>query len=181
MNKKLSVIALVAPLAFAALQAQAADTVASGSNTASSSATIIRPVTVANGGALAFGTIIRPSTGTTTYAVAAADAARSVNGSDGLYLASTSSTNASFTITGEGGYAITVAIPATFSLTDSSSNSLTVTTSNDMTGAAGSQALSGSLGAAGNLTVKVGGSVPVTSTTATGTYSGSFALTATYN
>ena len=178
MNKKL--IALVAPLAFAALQAQAADTVASGSNTASSSATIIRPVTVANGGALAFGTIIRPSTGTTTYSVAAADAARSVSGSDGLYLSTTGSTNASFTITGEGGYAITVAIPATFSLSDGT-NSLVVTTANNMSGAAGSQALSGSLGAAGNLTVKVGGSVPVTSTTATGTYSGSFALTATYN
>ena len=86
-------------------------------------------------------------------------------------------TAAQFGVTGEGGQAVTVSVPATITMAGSGPN-ITVTTS--ATGS-GVQTLSGALGAAGTLTVRVGGSFPLTSTTASGSYSGTFTVTVAYN
>jgi spore coat protein U-like protein len=45
----------------------------------------------------------------------------------------------------------------------------------------GNQTMSGTLGSAGTLPILVGGSFPLASTTALGTYTGSFSVTVTYN
>lgn len=169
--------------AAAALLMVAASIPAHAQQTASASANatakIIRPIVVTKNADLAFGTLVRGAGSVTVSTLGA----RSVTGGVEA-LASTSASNARFTVDGEGGQAITVTIPATFDLTNqtgSGAETLTVTTSNDMTGLAGAQTLSNSLGADGNLVVKVGGAFPLTATTATGSYSGSFSLTAAYN
>lgn len=180
-NKKLIALALVAPVALAVSQAMAADTVNSKSASADSTAKIIRPIAVAvNTDPLAFGTIVRPSSGTTTVAVAAADAARTVSGGDGVALASTSSSVPTFTVTGEGGASISVSVQPTFELA-SGANKLLVTTTNTMSGSAATQNLSNALGVEGSLAVKVGGFFDLTSASVSGAYAGSFTVSASYN
>jgi spore coat protein U-like protein len=68
-------------------------------------------------------------------------------------------------------------VPSSITLT-SGANSLTVTTS---ASASGAQVLSGAIGAAGAFTLKLGGSLPVTSATPSGTYSGTVSVTVAYN
>jgi hypothetical protein len=53
-----------------------------------------------------------------------------------------------------------------------------VTTNPDKSGP---QTLSGSLGGAGSLTVQIGGSLPLTSTTGLGLYAGTFSVLVQYN
>lgn len=149
---------------------------ASGSGTA----TIIRGLSVTNNANMAFGTIVRPSAGGNSVAVSTAGARSITGGGDAVALGSTSASAAVFTVAGEGGQSISVGVPASFSMLNGS-DSLLVTTSNDLVGSASAQLLSGSLGGSGSLVVKVGGSFPVTTTTATGTYTGSFTVSSNYN
>ncbi|SFJ86601.1 DUF4402 domain-containing protein [Caulobacter sp. UNC279MFTsu5.1] len=149
---------------------------ASGSGTA----TIIRGLSVTNNANLAFGTIVRPSTGSNSVVVSTAGARSITGGGDAVALGSTSSSAAQFTVAGEGGQSISVGVPASFSIVNGA-NSLLVTTSNDMVGSASAQLLSGSLGGSGSLVVNVGGSFPVATSTATGTYTGSFTVSSNYN
>lgn len=161
--------------------ATAALPAAAQSATGAGSITLIRPLTVTKNTDMAFGTIVRPATsaGNGTVAVtAAATTARSVTG-DVVALASTSASAAKFTLDGEGGQSVSVTVPATFTMT-SGANSLTVTTSNDL-GSPSSVTLDSSLGSAGTKVFYVGGSVPIANDTATGAYSGSFTVTASYN
>jgi hypothetical protein len=153
----------------------------SASDTGSASVTVIRPISVTKNADLAFGTLVR---GNGTASVSTAGA-RSVTGGVQA-LASTTPANAQFTVSGEGGQSITVTIPAPIALgntTSGATGALTVTTSNDLSGAAGSQVLSGALGQAvnGSLVVKVGGSVTLTDATDTGVYAGTFTVAANYN
>lgn len=151
----------------------------SGTTTGTGSVTIIRPITVTKNADLKFGTVVRPGSGAGTVVVSAAGA-RSTTGSV-LALASGDTPQAAqFTVDGEGGQSVSVTIPATFSIANGS-NTLTVTTSNNLTGSAASQTLSNALGSAGTLVFKVGGSVPVDSTSATGLYTGTFTVAAAYN
>lgn len=178
MNLKIKLAAAALVLSVAAIPAQAQQT---ASDTASSAATIIRPITVTKNEDLNFGTLVRAE-GTVTVSNAGT---RSATGSIEQLSAGTGTrkvSNAQFTIDGEGGQAITVTVPATFTLTNqTTSGELTVTTSNDMSGAADAQALSNALGADGSKVVKVGGSFPLTTSTSTGNYTGSFTVTAAYN
>ena len=146
-------IALVLLASAATLPAFAAET------TASASVKVLRPIAVSKNTDLAFGTVIKPASGTDTVAVA-----------------NTSSDAASFTISGEGAQAITVTVDSSFEMVNGS-DKFTVTTSADKTGA---QALSGTLGSAGALAVKVGGSFALPAEAATGNYSGSFKIAAVY-
>ena len=70
-----------------------------------------------------------------------------------------------------------MSVPATFEMTRSG-GSITVTTNNN---AAGTQLLSGALGSGGTFPFSVGGSFPLTSTTALGSYTGMFVVTVQYN
>ena len=149
------------------------------STTGTGSITVIRPLTITKNADLRFGTIVRPSTGSGTVVVSAAGA-RSVTGGV-VGLASGDTPQASqFTVDGEGGQSISVTVPATFTMANGT-DSLTVTTNNSLAGSAGAQTLSNSLGSAGSLVFRVGGTVPVASTAATGTYTGTFTVSAAYN
>lgn len=175
MNKLICAAAALAALAFAA----PALAQSSASTTGAGSITILRPITITKNADLKFGTVVRPSTGSGTAVVSAAGVRSVTGGVVGLASGDTPQ-SAQFTVDGEGGQSISVTIPATFTMANGS-DSLTVTTSNNLTGSAGSQTLSNSLGSAGSLVFRVGGSVPITSTTATGAYTGTFTVSAAYN
>lgn len=151
----------------------------SASTTGSGSVTVIRPITVTKNQDLRFGTVVRPATGAGTAVVSTANARTVTGGVVGLTSGDTPQA-AQFTIDGEGGQSVSVTIPATFAIANGV-DSLTVTTSNNLTGSAAAQTLSNTLGAAGALVFRVGGSIPVASTSATGLYTGTFSVTAAYN
>ena len=140
---------------------------------------MIRPVTITKAADLKFGTVVRPTSGTGTAVVSAAGARSVTSGVVGLASGDTPAA-AAFTVAGEGGHSVSVTIPATFTMVNGA-ESLTVTTSNSLTGSAASQTLLNALGSAGSLAFTVGGSVPVASTTTTGAYTGSFTVSAAYN
>ena len=163
------------PIAILSATAAAAPALATD---ASGSITVIRPLTVTKDADLDFGTVIRPSSGSGSASVGNNGMFSASGGAVGLD--STTKSAAQFTLNGEGGQSVSVTVPATFTLSDGSSNSLTVTTTNDLTNTAATT-LSNSLGSAGSNVFHVGGSIPITSTTATGAYSGTLTVTASYN
>ena len=174
MRKALTALGVLALTAIAApAMAQSASTTGQGS------ITVIRPLTITKNADLAFGTVVRPSTGAGTAGVSAAGVRSVTGGVVGLSSGDTPQA-AQFTVDGEGGQSVSVTIPATFSIANGS-DTLTVTTSNNLTGSAAAQTLSNALGSAGSLVFKVGGSVPVASTAPTGLYSGAFTVSAAYN
>jgi hypothetical protein len=166
MNSLNAKIAGAALLSFLAAGTAAAQTSASGD--AAASIQVIAPLTVSKDADLSFGTVTK---GAGMVVVAAATGARSVTGNVGL--AGGTAAAAAFTFSGEPSRAITVTVPATVTLT-SGANTLSVATTN--TGA-GSQTLSG----AGSHGVKVGGSITLASDTASGNYSGTLTVSASYN
>ena len=162
----------VAAIALAtASQALAAGNTATTS--ASASVTVFQPISVTKGTDLAFGRVIRPSTGnTTTYTVDAASGSPSVSGGDGVFTAGGGSvTRAAFTVHGEGGQGFTIASDATVVNGG-------VTINLVKSGATG--ALDGALGATGTATFGVGGYVVLSDTSPTGAKIGTFNVTVTY-
>jgi Domain of unknown function (DUF4402) len=151
----------------------------SASTTGTGSITVLRPLTLTKNADLKFGTVVRPTSGAGTVAVSAAGARSVAGGVVGLSSGDTPQA-AQFTVDGEGGQSISVTIPATFSIANGT-DTLTVTTTNNLSGSAASQTLSNALGSAGSLSFRVGGSVPVASTTPTGAYAGTFTVSAAYN
>lgn len=137
--------------------------------TAAGSATIIQPITITKNTDLAFGRIVRPASGSDTVTIGIGADTVSTGGT-AVALASTTS-RAKFSIAGESGLTATLTVPASFALTNGS-NSLTVTLAADQTSPL-------TLGASAT-TLYVGGSFPVTSTTVSGGYTGSFNVTVAY-
>ena len=171
MNKLLLGAAVI--FALAATPALAQNT---ASTSANSSITVYQPISIAKDRNLEFGRVVRPSSGAGSVTIANDGTRTPAGGVVGL----TSTTSAAgFTVTGEGASLVAISIPATFQLMNGAVP-LTVTTTNDLATPA-STALSGSLGGTGTKSFNVGGSVPITDTTASGAYSGSFTVTATYN
>ena len=172
MNKLL--LGAAAIFALAATPALAQSNTATA--TANSSITVYQPISIVKDADLVFGRVVRPSTGTGSVTIANNGARTPAGGVIGL----TSTTSAAnFVVTGEGASSVAISIPATFALTNGAAT-LTVTTTNDLT-AVGATILSGALGATGTKSFNVGGSVPIADTTASGSYTGSFMVTATYN
>jgi hypothetical protein len=140
-------------------------------------ATVYRPLSIAADAELAFGAIVRPTSGSGTVQINASDNQRVVAGTGVVGIASTFN-RAAFSISGEGGQAVSVSVLSSFNMTGPGAP-ITVTTNNV---GAGTQTLSSSLGSQGNgTTVYVGGSFPFNNTTATGPYSGSYQVTVQYN
>jgi hypothetical protein len=166
----LSAVSALAGLASAAHAQNGATAIAS----ATGSATIIQSLTITKTADLGFGTVVRPTTGTSTITVGNTGNSRSISGGNAIGANNNNVTSAAFLIQGEGGAAISVSAPS-FNMT-SGSNSLTVTTTNNATAN-----LTGSLGSPGTMTVGVGGWFPLTAATPTGNYSGSLVVTANYN
>jgi len=145
----------------------------SATASATASATVAQPLAVAKSADLAFGRVIRPSSGNATvYTVSEVNGAASVAGGDGVFTAGAGSPGrAVFTVTGEGGQ--------TFSITsDTSVTNGGVTINLVKSGVAGT--LDGTLGTIGTATFGVGGNVTLSDTSPTGTKAGSFNVTIAY-
>ncbi|OJU09896.1 MAG: hypothetical protein BGN86_10210 [Caulobacterales bacterium 68-7] len=166
-------------LILAALLALAATPALAQSASGSGSITILRPLTVTKTADLQFGTVVRPSTGSGTAVISAAGA-RSVTGGVAALSSGATPQAAAFTVAGEGGQSISVTVPSSFNVTNGT-DTLSVTTSNDLSGSASAQTLSNAVGASGSLAVHVGGTVTVASTNSTGAYTGTFTVSAAYN
>jgi hypothetical protein len=149
----------------------------SGSTMGTATATVYRGLSVTKAHDMALGSILRPTSGSGTVAVDATTGDVSVTGAGTAFGSTSARSRAAFTVSGEGGETITFSVPGTFDMT-SGANSLTVTTTSSTTSPA---TLSGTAGAAGSLTLGVGGSFPITSTTPFGTYHGVFTVTVAYN
>lgn len=151
--------------------AQSADT---SNATATTSVTIIRPLTITKTSDLAFGRIVRPRTGTGT--VTLANTGNSVVAAAGAVALASTTSRAIFTIAGEGAQALTTTIAPSVSLT-SGTNTLSVTLLPDFTSTV---TLDGALAAAGAKTLNVGGSFNLLDTQASGAYTGTFQVTVAY-
>jgi hypothetical protein len=156
---------------------------ASASQTTNASATIFRPITLTKNTDLRFGTVVRPTSGADTVIIDAADGARTLSNGNAVALTSGAHTapgRATFTVAGEGGQAFSISVPTSFNMTRAGgAETLTIA----LTATATSGTLTGSLGDAssGSASFGIGGSMPLTSSTASGAYSGSFVTTVAYN
>jgi hypothetical protein len=153
---------------------------ATDSESTTGSVRIIQPINLTKVNNLAFGTIVRPATGSSTITMSTSSDTPTVDSGTAVVLSGGTKTRASYTVTGEGGQAVSISVPANFNMT-SGANSITVT----LTPEATSDTLSGTLGTTGNFsgdgTLYVGGSFAVTNSTASGDYTGSFSTTVAYN
>jgi hypothetical protein len=137
-------------------------------------ATILRSMSITKTSDLVFGLVSTPLTGNGTVTVDPTTGVRTTVGATGF--GATTPTRATFNVTGEGGQALSVTIPASFVMTGP--QSMTVTTSSSF---AGTPLLSGALGSQGTFNFGVGGTIPVNSTTLNGSYTGNFTVTVAYN
>ncbi len=135
---------------------------------------IIRSLAMAKTSDLNFGAIIKPAVGGGTVSLDAVTGVRTVSGGTGVD--TPLPTRAAFNVTGEGGQAISISVPASFQMTGP--QALTVTTTSS---AGASPLLSASLGSQGSFSFGVGGSFPISNTMVSGAYAGMFTVTANYN
>lgn len=149
---------------------------ASSTQATTASGTIFQPIVLAKTSDLAFGTIVRPTTGSGTVTVSQTDGTRALTGS--LATVGAGNTRAVYGVTGEGGQAYSVTVPATMTMTRSGgTETLTVT----LTPTATTGTLSGTLGTTGTAALGVGGVITVASTTLSGAYTGTFNTVVAYN
>jgi hypothetical protein len=141
------------------------------------SASVFRMLDATSSGVLAFGSVSRPATGSGSVSIAPGATSVTVSGDRVRSVPGSTPSTPTVGITGEGGQSITVTVPATFPMTGPG-GTITVTTNPDKSG---TQTLSGSLGGPGALTVQVGGTLPLTSTTGLGLYTGTFSVLVQYN
>ena len=142
----------------------------------SAAATVFRPILMSNPQVLNFGRIIRPKTGSTGSVTLdpASGVRTAANGAS--FVSTPSATAAVFGVTGEGGQVFSINIGALV-MTGPGGAVVTPTLTSTDTGAS----LSSSLGSGGSFSFKVGGTVPLSSTTPDGAYSGSYSVLVQYN
>jgi hypothetical protein len=146
---------MLAGAALGVLIAGPAAAQASASAQTNGSAEIIDPARISQESSLTVGNVTRPTVGSRT-AVAA---------------------GASYTVTGQGGQAYTISAPSNLKLVRAGGTEEIELT---LTPSATTGAFGGSTDRASEATIKVTGSVPVTSTTPTGLYQGQYGLTLSY-
>lgn len=170
-------IALAGIAAAAALSSTGALAQSSANVATTGSARIVQPIAITKNSDLAFGTVVRPTSGSNTVTVDQTNGTRAISGGGDGVLVTSTVTRATYTVDGEGGQTFSISVPATFSMTGSTSGTITV----NLTPTATSGTLSGAVGAAGTATFGVGGDFSLASTQATGQYTGSFTATVAYN
>lgn len=148
-----------------------------GTLTGTSIANVVRSLSVTENSPLSFGAMVRPSSSTSTVTVNATTGVRTLTGS-AVGVSSPTPTRANYTVSGEGGRAMSISVPSSFVMAGPSGSNLTITTTNTVPG---SPTLSGSTGGSGTLSFSVGGAMTMSSSTPPGAYSGTFTITATYN
>lgn len=159
--------------------AGAASAQTSANTSASASLGVVQPISIAKTSDLSFGTIVRPATGNGTVSVDAATGGRTLTGGVSAIGGGpvTTVSRAVFTVSGEGGYNFNVTIPASINITrNGNQDPIQVT----LVSTTGSGTLSNAFGTTGTATVGVGGSLPISNGTPSGSYSGSFTITVAY-
>jgi hypothetical protein len=138
---------------------------------------IIRPIAIQQTSALAFGTIVRPVSGSSTISIGSGADTASRTGTAVLLRGATS--RAKYVVRGEGAEVVSVNVPATFNMTKiGGTDTLAVALTRNP---AGNLTLGSTLGNEGTANLDIGGSFDVASTTATGNYSGTFTVSVNYN
>lgn len=151
--------------------------VPAGSANGTARATVLRTLSLGKISDLSFGTIVRPASGSGTVTLDASSSTLDVTGTGALALASTASV-AHYIVTGEGGqgFSIDMNIESPFNMTGPGTLPVTLNTNADP-----SPILSGTAGAEGSYSFRIGGSFPVGHDTPAGHYSGSFLVTVVYD
>lgn len=152
-------------------------TVPTAGSTVATTITIRRPLQMVKNSDLNFGTLVRqPSGASASVVVNNSTGIRTQTGNANLIaLPSPSPSRAQFTITGEPSTTFAISYSPTGNITMSNgASTLSVTTSKTATG-------NQTMPATGTLTLGVGGTISVLSTTARGEYSGNLTVTTTYN
>lgn len=151
---------------------------ASSAQVATGSGTIFLPIVLSKTADLDFGVIVRPTTGAGAVIVDPSTGVRQLSGEGGLLSAGSGPSQAGFSVGGEGGQAFSVTVPASMTMVRSGgAETILVTLTPSATGGV----LSGQPGGAGAATFGVGGELPMTDATATGSYTGNFSVTVAYN
>lgn len=153
---------------------------AQSSATQSTSATVklVQAITLTKNSDLAFGTVVKPSSGANTVTISNAGDTPALTGPGNGALASSTTSRATFTVGGEGGSAFSIAVPAAVTMTRSGGAQTIAVT---LTPSSTSGTLSGSVGSAGSATFTVGGAFTTNPGTASGSYSGAFNAVVAYN
>jgi hypothetical protein len=139
-------------------------------------ANVFRKISISQTAALAFGRLVRPTLGSGDVTLTASTGTFAITA--GVALSSPAPVRGAFSITGEGGQTIAVSVPTTVTMTNGQGGSINVTTSNT---AQGTQLLSNAVGSQGTFGFYVGGTFPITATTPSGAYSGTYAINVSYN
>jgi hypothetical protein len=146
--------------------------------TATATASVISPISVAKTTDLAFGSFVRPGSGSNTLIIDPSSGARTLSGTGNASLSTSTTSRAAFSVGGEGAQSFTITVPASVNMTRSGgSEILPVTLNPSIT----SGALTGAAGSTGTATFGVGGSLPLDNTVVGGSYSGAFNITVGYN
>jgi hypothetical protein len=155
----------------------APNTPTAGSNSGLAVARVFRPINIVASSNLAFGRIVRPTSGSGTVTINAGTGARTVSGTGVVGLTSPTPTRALYTVSGEGGQAFSLSHPASFQMTGPGTPLVVSLTST----ASGTRTLGSAIGSTGTFTLAMGGSFPISSTTPTGLYQGTYQVTVQYN
>lgn len=152
----------------------------SSNSSVSGSIAIFQPVTLTKGSDLSFGTVMRPASGSGDVIINATTGARSVTGNVQAMAngPAPAPSRATFTVSGEGGLNYSISYPGNFSLMrNGNQDPIQV----NLNATSGGGALSGSAGSTGTATFGIGGQLTISSSTPTGSYTGSFTVTVSYN
>jgi hypothetical protein len=173
-GKQRIALALAASLTAAAF-CGAAQAQTSTSTSTTASLTVIEPaLTVTKTSDLAFGAVVRPTSGSGTISIDANNGNVQTGGGVAVASVGGPATRASYTVAGVPNRNIQVTLPNNFAMTRSGgSETLTVTLTSSMGG--------GQIGSGGSVSFYVGGQVVLASTTVAGAYSGDFSVTVAYN
>jgi len=150
----------------------------SASEPATGSGTIFLPILLSKAADLEFGTVIRPVTGSGSVTVDPSTGARALSGQGGLLASGSSPSQAAFDVGGEGGQSFSITVPGNMTMIRSGGAETIVVA---LTPSSTSGVLSGPPGGAGAASFGVGGQLPITDATVTGSYAGAFTVTVAYN
>lgn len=158
------------------LIAGAAFAQASDSATGHGSVKIITPIALSENQALNFGTIVKPSASVTATI---ADTAAGATGGTATRVSDSANapTSGIFKVTGENGYAFSITVPASMSLSNGSATIPVTLTASNTSGTIGTTNSS----TAGEAYYYVGGSMSLDGSTAVGAYAGTFTTSVQYN
>lgn len=140
-------------------------------------AVVSRPISLTGSPTLIFGTIMKPKSGNGSVTLNPTTNTLTVAGTSAGGVGATPPSRAAYTVTGEGGQAVSISVPASFTMDGPSGASLDVT----LLKTALPTSLSNTPGTEGSATFYVGGTFTFRGTTTTGDYSGSYNVTAQYN